>query len=345
VTLVRRSHVPRGIARQTAPAGRLTCALVLSLAGHLGALSTFGYLRPLPAAVPTGVMLVELSSEPEGKLPEVLDIAPGDPLGTRPEMRLAPSRPAHAEGPEPSGELVPAPPPDAATALDDRSLAEPTPAAVAGAEPVAGASLELPQAEAPDLAAQLATEQERASRVEWRLRDLEREREVELAAVRATYERLVEALRGELADKEVALREASGRLSVSIVDRVLFPSGHADLTPAGRRIMDRISTVLVQADDHRILVEGHSDDVPIGPALRQRFPSNWELSTMRATEVVKYLVARGVPSANLTAAGRADTAPVASNRSETGRRQNRRIEIILLPPADRLSAPGAVEAH
>jgi chemotaxis protein MotB len=81
-------------------------------------------------------------------------------------------------------------------------------------------------------------------------------------------------------------------------------------------------------------VEGHTDDVPIGPELRARFPSNWELSTARATEVVKRLIGGGhLPAARLRAAGRADSAPVADNDTDAGRRQNRRIEIILLPAA------------
>ncbi|MCI0545796.1 MAG: OmpA family protein [Candidatus Rokubacteria bacterium] len=107
--------------------------------------------------------------------------------------------------------------------------------------------------------------------------------------------------------------------------------------------MDKVSEVLAGAGDQRILIEGHTDSVPIGPELRDRFASNWELSTARATEVVKYLAGHRLPGEILTAAGRADTAPVASNQTEAGRRQNRRIEIVLLP-AGRPADPATISA-
>jgi chemotaxis protein MotB len=113
---------------------------------------------------------------------------------------------------------------------------------------------------------------------------------------------------------------------------VLFPSGQATLTPEGEPVIDRIGAVLAAVPDSRILVEGHTDNVPIGPALQARFPSNWELSTARATEVVRRLIQQAnVAPARLRVAGRSDTEPVASNDTEDGRRRNRRIEIILLP--------------
>jgi chemotaxis protein MotB len=156
--------------------------------------------------------------------------------------------------------------------------------------------------------------------------------EAALAELRSAHDRLVTALRREIADKDVALEQANRRLTVSIVERVLFPSGHATLTPEGEPVIDRIGAVLAAVPDSRILVEGHTDNVPIGPALQARFPSNWELSTARATEVVKRLIQQAnVAPVRLRVAGRADTEPVASNDTEDGRRRNRRIEIILLP--------------
>ena len=85
--------------------------------------------------------------------------------------------------------------------------------------------------------------------------------------------------------------------------------------------------------DHRIQIEGHTDNQEIGPVLKKMFASNWELSTARATEVVKYLLTHSqLPADRLVAVGRADTVPVAANTTEEGRQQNRRIEILLLPP-------------
>jgi len=81
-----------------------------------------------------------------------------------------------------------------------------------------------------------------------------------------------------------------------------------------------------------IIVEGHTDDMQIGPALQQRFPTNWELSTARATAVVRFLQEKGnIAPERLTASGFSFYKPVAANDSEEGRKQNRRIEIIMVP--------------
>ena len=182
------------------------------------------------------------------------------------------------------------------------------------------------------LASALAEERERAAELQ---RPLAERAAAEAAAVQEmerAYDELVAALREEITNKDVALHRARGGVAMSIGDRVLFPSGQAALTAAGRAVIDKVAEVLATAAG-RIVVEGHTDDVPIGPDLRARFSSNWELSTARATEVVRELVARGVPSLALEAVGRADTRPVASNDTEAGRRRNRRIEIIVSGPA------------
>lgn len=82
----------------------------------------------------------------------------------------------------------------------------------------------------------------------------------------------------------------------------------------------------------QIRIEGHTDNVPIGVKLREKFPTNWELSTARATNVVRFFIERGgVNRERLEAVGFADTRPVASNDTEDGRTDNRRIEILLYP--------------
>lgn len=109
-------------------------------------------------------------------------------------------------------------------------------------------------------------------------------------------------------------------------DKVLFQSGQATLRPAASALLDPLARLLaVQPNDVR--VEGHTDNQPIHTA---QFPSNWELSTARATSVVRYLIGHGVPGVKLSAAGYADTHPIASNTTISGRALNRRIEIIVL---------------
>ena len=127
----------------------------------------------------------------------------------------------------------------------------------------------------------LAASREQVSALD---QELEARRQTEEAArpeMEAAWERLVSSLRQEIADKDIALERANARVTVTIVDRVLFPSGQAGLTPDGTRVIDKLGAVLAGMPDRRIRIEGHTDDVPVGEELRLRFPSNWELSTAR----------------------------------------------------------------
>jgi len=93
-----------------------------------------------------------------------------------------------------------------------------------------------------------------------------------------------------------------------------------------------VVSILKDVKDKRIQIEGHTDNVPIVSALKKRFPTNWELSTARATEVVRYLQEQGgLDPKLLSATGYAEYQPVAANDTDEGKRKNRRIEIVLLP--------------
>lgn len=124
-------------------------------------------------------------------------------------------------------------------------------------------------------------------------------------------------------DAVVARRGLVVRL---LTDKVLFDSGFADLKGEGMPLLAHVGNLLVIDRVHPIRVEGHTDDVPISTA---RYASNWELSTARATEVVRYLIGRGVPARRFGAAGYADLHPLSSNGTEQGRARNRRVEVVL----------------
>ena len=111
-----------------------------------------------------------------------------------------------------------------------------------------------------------------------------------------------------------------------VTDRVLFDVGSADLRVDGNRVLDAIAPALVGLPN-RMSVEGHTDNAPISGG---RYPSNWELSTERATTVLRYLLARHVTPQTISAAGYADQRPIASNATPTGRARNRRVAIIIL---------------
>ncbi|MCD6727174.1 MAG: OmpA family protein [Solirubrobacteraceae bacterium] len=109
-------------------------------------------------------------------------------------------------------------------------------------------------------------------------------------------------------------------------DRVLFATGSADLQPAATPLLARIAGLLRSDFDHPILVEGHTDDVPISES---RFPTNWELSGSRAATVVRFLVDHDVPAKRLAATGYGEEHPIDTNATATGRARNRRVELVL----------------
>jgi chemotaxis protein MotB len=164
---------------------------------------------------------------------------------------------------------------------------------------------------------------------------LERERaekEVEVQRLTKTQEDLAKSLQAEIAKGDITIKQVRDRLTINMVDRILFDSGKAQIKPAGLKVLKQVSDVLKNINEKQIRIEGHTDNVPIKGKLKDRYPSNWELSTARATSVVRYVVEEGgVNSGNLEAVGYADTRPVAENDTEDGRAVNRRIEIVLYP--------------
>jgi chemotaxis protein MotB len=120
--------------------------------------------------------------------------------------------------------------------------------------------------------------------------------------------------------------ERRGLVVRVLTDNLLFDSGQSTLQPAGMPLLTEIASLLNVDTQFPIVVEGHTDDVPIAST---QFPSNWELSTARAITVTRYLISHLVNRNRLAAAGYADTHPVASNLTATGRAQNRRVEIVV----------------
>ena len=159
-----------------------------------------------------------------------------------------------------------------------------------------------------------------------------RQKEAELAQLRTTYDELVSSMKDEISQGQIQITRLADRLSVTMVDKILFPSGEAGITPAGLRILHRVGDVLKSTEGKIIRVEGHTDNVAISDKLKSTFPTNWELSTARAANVVRYLQdSVGIEPERLQAVGLSQYHPVASNESVQGRSQNRRIEIALLP--------------
>lgn len=136
---------------------------------------------------------------------------------------------------------------------------------------------------------------------------------------------LAAALSKEVTTGNVKVAQGPEGVTISIADSALFQSGQADIMPAAREILDRLTTHLASLPTD-IVVEGHTDNVSIHSV---QFPSNWELSTSRAVNVVKYLVQSGVSPGRLSAAGYGEFRPRVVSRSAGGTPENRRIDIVV----------------
>jgi chemotaxis protein MotB len=185
-------------------------------------------------------------------------------------------------------------------------------------------------------AARIAKEREQLRQEQSQLAaTLEQERlakEDEIKRLTRTQEELSKSLQDEISKGNITIQQVRDRLTINMVDRVLFDSGQAQVKPAGIKVLKQVGDVLGKITDKQIRIEGHTDNVPISSKLQNRFKTNWELSAARATTVVRYLIDQGgVDRQYLSAVGYADTHPLASNDSEEGRSSNRRIEIVLYP--------------
>jgi len=168
--------------------------------------------------------------------------------------------------------------------------------------------------------------------LEDRLTSISQQKEDEIRRVQATYDTLVSDLKAEIEQGQITITQLADRLSVSMVDRILFPSGEAAITAEGLKVLERVGNVLKNTERKVIRVEGHTDNIPISQKLEETFPTNWELSAARAINVVRFLQDRvGIAPARLEAVGLSEFHPVATNTTSDGRSQNRRIEISLLP--------------
>lgn len=128
-------------------------------------------------------------------------------------------------------------------------------------------------------------------------------------------------------------------LIISLGEKGIFDSGSDQIKPEGKAVLDELATSLVSVGNY-IRVEGHTDNVPI---CNPRFPSNWELSTARATVVVCHLIQTySLSPAMLSAAGYAENRPIASNDTEEGKARNRRVDLIILNPAAAAMEPKSI---
>lgn len=171
----------------------------------------------------------------------------------------------------------------------------------------------------------------RAADLEKEVEVLKRAKEEQVQKVSSTYENLLEKMKSEISQGKVTISELKGKLTVNMVDSILFDSGKAEVKAGGLEVLQKVISILKDVDDKSIRIEGHTDDVQIVGALKQRYPTNWELSAARAINVARYLQEQGIDPGLLAAVAFGEWKPVATNDTPEGKAKNRRIEINLVP--------------
>jgi chemotaxis protein MotB len=178
-----------------------------------------------------------------------------------------------------------------------------------------------------ELAANLAEREAKVQELEQVLADKE-------AAVNALKQKVSEALLN-FKENDLTIEVKNGKVYVSLAEQLLFNSGSTVVDAKGVSALKKLAQVLKENSDVNIVVEGHTDDVPINAGNRY-LKDNWDLSVLRATSIVRILVDNGAEPENITAAGKGEFSPKADNETSEGRQTNRRTEIILTPKLDEL---------
>jgi len=140
------------------------------------------------------------------------------------------------------------------------------------------------------------------------------------------------AFRKEIQSGSIKIKKKEDRLIIRIADSLIFEIDDVEISLAGEEFLSRIGEILKKIKDHQILIGGHLDNIPIAPSLAPEFPTAWEFTATRSTEVVRFLEEESKVSGTvLSAVAFGSAHPLATNATDGGRAQNRRVEIIFLP--------------
>jgi chemotaxis protein MotB len=154
-----------------------------------------------------------------------------------------------------------------------------------------------------------------------------------IAQLDKTKHQIETNLQKQIKAQQVKLEEVEGKLKVTFVDKILFNSGSVRINQEGKDLLLTLTESFKQNKNHNIIVQGHTDNVLIKTEFREIYPTNWELSAARSAAVVRYFQDKaGIDPERLVASGYSFYKPIASNLTQEGQQQNRRIEIILTPP-------------
>lgn len=174
--------------------------------------------------------------------------------------------------------------------------------------------------------------QKRVAELTKEKQEVEKTKAEEVEKLKSTYDNLVTDMKKEIDQGSIQITQLQNKLSVNLVDKILFNSGQSEVNEQGKQVLKKVANILKKVQNKQIRIEGHTDNQPIGSALKEKYPTNWELSTARANNVARYLQETGgIDPKILIAAGYAEYRPIADNATPEGRSKNRRIEIALVP--------------
>ena len=149
-------------------------------------------------------------------------------------------------------------------------------------------------------------------------------------ALQAKYDQLNQSMQAEINAKELHIERLQNAIRVTVNDDLLFPSGDWQMPVQAQQTMGKMIPILAPMQQTKIMVNGYTDNVPIGPGLvRQGITSNLILSQKRAENVAQFMIAQGVNPSLVSTQGFGDADPIASNDTADGRAQNRRVELTL----------------
>jgi flagellar motor protein MotB len=147
----------------------------------------------------------------------------------------------------------------------------------------------------------------------------------------ATYEALTKTLAGQ---EQVQVEQQEEGVEVTVAATILFPTGKSELSEKGKAILVKVIEALKERGAVNIVIEGHTDNVPIRGTLARKYPTNWELSGARAFTTLHYLAEQGIPESRLEARAFGEQRPVASNETAEGREKNRRMVLMIVEEAE-----------
>lgn len=170
---------------------------------------------------------------------------------------------------------------------------------------------------------------------EKRLKELEKIMKQKDSAVVALKNSVSDALLA-FKDNGLSINVKNGKVYVSLSEKLLFGSGSTQVDKKGEDALKKLAFVLKNQTDVNIMIEGHTDDVPVAKNSNAPFSDNWDLSVLRATEITRILVKEGIKGRRITPSGRSEFVPILEGKTAENRQKNRRTEIILTPKLDEL---------